>query len=120
VLRRISNSLLSLLMMATLFWGGCVACPQFFMFSQAAKKDCCKAGRCEKSQSGKTTKANDCRRLPLEPHGFVQALAEPPTVAIASVELVLPAVAPSPATLELAPVEYSPPELHVLNSTFLI
>jgi hypothetical protein len=119
LLRRISNSLLSLLMVATLFWGGCVACPQFFMFSPAAKKDCCQTGKCEKSQSGKTTKAINCKRLPLEPHG-AQALAELPAATVASVELAPPAVAHSPATLELALVEHSPPELHVLNSTFLI
>jgi hypothetical protein len=114
----ISSSGLSLLMAVTLFWGGCVACPQFFMFSSRAKKDCCKAGQCDKSQSGKSTGEKVCKLLPLEPHGFGQDLAEPPASIIGSIELALPANTRSPEVPVF--IDYSPPDLHVLNSTFLI
>ena len=38
-------------MVATLLWGGCISCPQFFMFPSAekAEKSCCqKNGQCER------------------------------------------------------------------------
>jgi len=116
VLQTISSSALSLLMTATLFWGGCVACPQFFMFSSRVKQDCCKGGQCDKSQH--STRAKECKRLPLEPHGFPQDLAEPPTAIVASIELAPPAISHSPAAI--VPVEHSPPDLLLLHSTFLI
>jgi hypothetical protein len=124
VLQALSSSTLSLLMVATLLWGGCISCPQFFMFPTTAKaeKSCCqKKGQCERPT--KTAPAKECKRMPLEAQGFASADAQ------------LAVVAVLPATIELAPVsnrssesphpaaplsEHSPPDLNVLHATFLI
>jgi hypothetical protein len=120
VLRAFFSSLLSVVTVATLLWGGCVSCPQFFMFP-AAKKDCCKAGHCEKSKSHKSTPEKACNRMPLGTQGFVQVHADLPATIVAAADL-LGHFPPNrlPAFMAPAPVEHSPPELHVLNATFLI
>ena len=116
MLRSICNSLLSILMVATMLYGGCVACSQFFMFP-TAKEDCCKAGRCQKSQQNTSTK--ECKRMPLELHGL--AHFDPPT---AEVTAVTPELEPPTATLaeplRVGLFAHSPPELYVLHATFLI
>ena len=121
VLRVVFSSLLSLLVVVTLFWGGCVSCPQFFMFSKAEKSCCNKAGQCERPS--KTAPVKECKRMPLEPQGFALAHAE-----LAAAALTAETVAQiSISTREFADVhsrtpqlEPSPPDLNVLNSTFLI
>jgi hypothetical protein len=119
VIRAISNLMLSALMMATLLWGGCVSCPQFFMFP-TAQKDCCKAGHCERSKSHSSTPGKECNRMAFVGHGFVEVHAELPTVIIPASDLVRPAVVFSPAVVMPELVEHSPPELQILNSFFLI
>jgi hypothetical protein len=111
--------LLSALMMATLLWGGCVSCPQYFMFP-AAKKDCCKAGHCERSKPEKSIPGKECKRMAFGVHGFVEVHAELPTAINPASELVPPAILFSPVVMMPELVEHSPPELQVLNSFFLI
>jgi hypothetical protein len=119
VLRATSNLLLSALMMATLLWGGCVSCPQYFMFP-TAKKDCCKSGHCERSESQKGTPGRECNRMAFGVHGFVEVHAELPTAIIPANDLVRPVIVVSTAAMTPELVEHSPPELQVLNSLFLI
>jgi hypothetical protein len=119
VVRAISNSLLSALMLVTMLWGGCVSCPQFFMFP-SAKKDCCKAGHCDRSKPQKTAPGKECKRMPLEPASSAHVHAELPIAMTASMDLLAPAVPPAPAFRAILQVEHSPPDLQVLNATFLI
>jgi hypothetical protein len=120
VLRAISNSLLSALMVATLLWGGCVACPQFFMFP-TVKKDCCKAGHCGRSKSQKTTPAKECKHMPLEPNGSLHLVcAELPIVGTAAADVILSNAVHRPPTDPVEAVEHSPPDFQALNATFLI
>jgi hypothetical protein len=119
VVRAISSTALSLLLTVTLFWGGCISCPQFFMFPSVEKNCCNQEGKCERTE--KPSQVKECKRMPLEPHGFVSTHAE---LAAAESEM-LPSApilhAPFPGTcLETAAVEHSPPDLTVLHSTFLI
>lgn len=124
VLRAISSSLLSLLVTVTLFWGGCISCPQFFMFptAESTKKSCCKeAGKCERPEN--TTPVKECKRMPLELQAFGSAHAELAAAAITTDILPVASIcrAPVPGTqFETAAVEHSPPDLTVLHSTFLI
>ena len=116
--------MLSLLMVATLLWGGCISCPQFFMFPTAekAEKSCCqKNGQCERP--AKTAPAKECKRMPLEPQGFASAHADLAVVPVIASAVVLPplldysSAAPRPE----APIsDHSPPDLNVLHSTFVI
>jgi hypothetical protein len=123
VLRTISSSVLSLLVTVTLFWGGCISCPQFFMFpTEKADKSCCnKAGKCERPD--KTAPENECKRMPLELQPFPSGHAELATAVVTTDILPLASLsrAPSPgAHFDTAAVEHSPPDLIVLHSKFLI
>lgn len=119
VIRAISSSVLSLLLVATLLWGGCISCPQFFMFPKAEKNCCNKAGQCERTS--KTAPVKECKRMPLESQAFAHAeLAA--VVFTADNEVLVPA--PGDVSHTVYPdspvVEHSPPDLNVLHSTFLI
>lgn len=118
--KAIANSLLGLLMTATLFWGGCISCPKFFMFPQAKKNCCVKTGQCERP--AKSAPLKECKRIPLELQNAAHAHLEFPPVAAAGSIFVLSAVTPAPSQLsfEKVALEPSPPDLIVLHSTFLI
>jgi hypothetical protein len=121
VLRAISSSLLSLLVVATLLWGGCVSCPQFFMFPKAEKSCCNKAGQCERPS--KSDPVKECKRMPLETQGFASAHAELAAAVITTgSEALIPVmtVRLSVVHVDSPLLEPSPPDLNVLNSTFLI
>src|SRR5581483_6820704 len=107
-------------MLITLLWGGCIACPQFFMFP-TAKKDCCKAGHCQRSKSQKTSPA-ECKRMPMEVSSAMHLLSgASPALAVASVGLLQPPLRIQRITADLfTPVEHSPPDRQALNGTFLI
>jgi hypothetical protein len=86
-----------------------------------AKKDCCKAGHCDKSKPHKSAPEKACNRMPLGTQGFVHVHAELPATIVAAADL--PSQLPPntfPAFMTPAPVGHSPPDLHVLNATFLI
>lgn len=123
----ISSSMLSLVMVATMMWGGCISCPQFFMFPTKASKGCCqKNGQCDrgsKSTPDKSAPAKECKRMPLEPigsdptHGTFVLAAELTTAVVVSPVI---AVLSSGPHRETPVLEHSPPDLNVLHSTFLI
>lgn len=116
--------MLSLLMVVTLLLGGCISCPQFFMFPTAekAEKSCCqKNGQCERPT--KTAPSKDGKRMPLEPQGFASINAELAVAAVLTDTIVLAPVldASSAAPHTEAPIsDHSSPDLNVLHSTFLI
>ena len=121
--RAIFSSLLSLLIAVTLFWGGCISCPQFFMFPTAkAEKNCCdKAGKCERPEE--TAPAKECKRMPLELQAFGSAHAGLAAAVITTDILPVGSLRGAPVSgthFETAAVEHSPPDLTVLHSTFLI
>ena len=121
VLRLISSLVLSPLLVVTLFWGGCVACPQFFMFPGAdAVKDCCKAGQCDRSQSPRSTPIKECKRMPLELGSSMQYCAEPPILTGSATDVIRPVIVHHVMHDPVAAVGHSPPDLQILNATFLI
>src|SRR3954452_6539425 len=91
VLRTITNSLLSVLVIATFMWGGCVSCEQYFMFPGAQQKPCCnKSGKCERpGKAPSKSDKQDCNRLPLGPSNSAHPLPLPAIVPAASLELSL-------------------------------
>jgi hypothetical protein len=122
VLKSIYTSLLSFLMVVTLLWGGCISCPQFFMFPQAEQSCCEKDGQCKRP--AKTDPIKECRQMPLEPAaGFASAHAELAAVAaVPTAIVILPVTGPAVTWIHSrAPVSgHSPPDLNILHSTFLI
>ena len=118
VLRAVSQSLLSVMMVITLMWGGCISCPQFFMFPGAQKTCCTKSGQCERPT--KSAPAKECQRISLELQNATHLLLDLPP-AMTSSDLLAPVAAPLALPRSEAPaVEPSPPDLNVLHSTFLI
>jgi hypothetical protein len=122
VLRAFYSSCLSVLLLVTLMWGGCISCPQFFMMPKAEKSCCDDAGKC-KRQSDKVPVEKECQRMPLEPPSIggahhAAAVAVLPTHAPEVLALAI--VTAESMHRELVPLEHSPPDLQVLNSTFLI
>jgi hypothetical protein len=121
MLRTSANLLLSVLLVATLLWGGCVACPQFFQ-PPLAKNSCCDpAGRC------KRTKTDPSRQEPCQFEQLkLQQKVKPPVLLIAAIHPLLPAAVVSPRPLMRTSEERlgsrlnSPHERLALLSTFLI
>ena len=59
---RLANSLLSLLILITLIWGGCISCEQYFMWS-GAKTCCAPDGHCKRKAPGQQDSARDCQSV---------------------------------------------------------
>lgn len=116
-------------MTVTFLWGGCISCDQFFMFPRV-KTDCCHKGACEKPRKDAPAKTapTSCEKMPLDhqssanPHGAATAkliqlsAIEPPPLS-GFVHPLSPFDFP-PAFLQ--PIIGSPPDLRVLNCSFLI
>jgi hypothetical protein len=121
--QRGANLLLSLLLVAMLLWGGCVACPQFFQ-SPVVKKSCCDpAGRCKRTKTD-PSQEKPCQFQQLE----LQQKVKPPVPVVAVIHPVLPSPVASLELRELIRASEarlgSPPkaphERQALLSTFLI
>jgi hypothetical protein len=123
VLTRIANAVLSLLLLATFMWGGCVSCEQYFMFPGKQRACCNKSGRCQRpGKPSRKPETVNCTRLPFQRGETVRA------VPIAAILPAFPGVQiaqplPFPASLRLAfelLIDPSPPDFQALHATFLI
>jgi hypothetical protein len=121
--QRATNLLLSLLLVATLLWGGCVACPQYFQ-APLAKKSCCDpAGHCKRTKTD-PSQQKPCQFQQLE----LQQKLRPPVPLVAAVHPALPSPAGTlqlrqvirAAEKQLASLPESPHQKQALLSTFLI
>jgi hypothetical protein len=121
VLRGIASSLLSLVVVATFLWRGCVSCEQYFMFPGKHQPCCNNSGQCERP--GKDTPRpvkQDCNRLALER----TATTHVPLPAVLQVPIAPPveqfsALLLHQVALEVPP-DPSPPDAQALHATFLI
>jgi hypothetical protein len=122
VLRCVASSFLSLLIVATFLWGGCVSCEQYFMFPGKRQPCCNKSGQCERpGKSSQRPERQDCNRLPLARSANVHPVTPPailPAPIVAAKEPAFPALFRVIAFETL--LDPSPPNLQALNSTFLI
>ena|SRR5271157_1002598 len=103
MLRTIANLGLSLLLVAVLVWGGCLACPQ-------VSHKCC-------NQSQHCTKVSTVQAMALP--GAANGAA-PIAVAVAPAAAVAPPVQPIVAVSRTPLVVESPPDLCKLHSVFRI
>ena len=123
VFRRGANLLLSLLLVATLLWGGCVACPQFFQTPNAKKSCCDPAGHCKRAKNDRS-RQKPCQFQQLE----IQQKVKPPVPLLAAIHPVLPSPVASLELREwmrasearLGSPPKSPHERQALLSIFLI
>ena len=113
-MRRVSSSLMTALIVAALFWGNCLSCPQMLL---AAATHQPAHSCCHRSKSTATS----CQSQGLQ--HFLKAAPEMQTPAVAVVVAVAPAIAVSqPQGALVAPVEvvHAPPDLLSLHSAFRI
>jgi hypothetical protein len=119
VRRTIASSLLSLLLLTTLVWGGCISCEQYFMLPQA--KSCCAPdGHCKTKNPAKQNSGPECKLIVFDHEKCVDLHIDLPAVAVVPFDLPLRTVMPVAAWHGTTPVEPSPPDLQVLHSVFLI
>ena len=119
VVRRVfANSFLSLLLITTLVWGGCVSCEKYFMWP-GVKSCCTPGGHCKNTKSPeKPGPGSDCKQLAFEHHKSFDHHFDLPVVTGVIVSLPVPAVkAVAQRTGSIPPGE-SPPDLQVLHSIF--
>ncbi|HCC57585.1 MAG TPA: hypothetical protein DEQ47_10025 [Solibacterales bacterium] len=111
-----ANSLLTLVLLASYLWGGCVSCEQYFMLPSA--RHCCEAGKCKTPSAPRQQK--NCERLALNHVPEAHSHSE---IAAAF------AATPARVTLVLLPVRWidvtqvpspSPRDLLILNASLLI
>jgi len=122
VLGAISSSLMSVLMVLTLLWGGCISCSQFFMFPKLVEKSCCnKSGQCERPDEKEPVK--ECTKMPIDAQGFASVHAG---VAVA-IENAEPIFVEPTLVASLSPLdeirdaaEHPPPDRNILFSSFVI
>jgi hypothetical protein len=117
--RTLASSLLSLLLLTTFVWGGCISCEQFFMWPGV--KSCCGGnGQCKTKKSQSSQTGRECKQIAFEHQKSVDLHVDLPVVAIVISDS-LPRIAePLTSWSGVSPIEPSPPDLQVLHSTFLI
>jgi hypothetical protein len=119
VLRALSSLLLSLLLVTTLLWGGCISCEQYFMFGQA--HGCCNPdGHCKRKAPVKNSQARDCKQIAFDHQKGIDFHFELPVVAVSRIVLPVRNVELLPRWRDAIPFDPSPPDLQVLHSIFLI
>jgi hypothetical protein len=118
VRRAFASSLLSLLLVTTLVWGGCISCEQYFMFGGA--KSCCSPdGHCKTKTAAQSSK-RECNQIAFDHHKSVDVHMELPIIAVVKIELPVRTVEGLERRHGANPIEPSPPDLQILHSTFLI
>lgn len=120
--RRAANLLLSVLLVATLLWGGCVACPQFFQ-SPITKKSCCTpTGQCKNTKSN-SSQQKSCQFQQVELQQKLQTAVPTVSVSLPAWDLFDVSASPrwSRATeVRLGDLPESPHAKQAILSTFLI
>jgi hypothetical protein len=119
VRRAFASSLLSLLLLATLVWGGCISCEQYFMFGGA--KSCCSPnGHCKTKTPTPQNSNRDCKQIAFDHHKSLDLHMDLPAMAVAKLELPAHPIATLEPWPGRDPIEPSPPDLEILHSTFRI
>jgi hypothetical protein len=118
--RVFASSLLSLLLIVTLFWGGCISCEQYFMWP-GAKGCCAPDGHC-KTKKAPTNQDSDreCKQIAFDHQKSIDHHVELPAVAAVTMDLPIYNVEAFARCHGTNAIEPSPPDLQVLHSTFLI
>ena len=121
MLRTLANITLSLLLVVTLLWGGCLSCSQYFMFANSSTGCCNPTGHCGKTPT--TPASKDCHIQALALTKTYAASGQPSLPAVTVP--VVPVVADQPSVfttrpLALVPLQASPPDLCLLHSVFRI
>ena len=114
-----ASSLLSLLLLSTLVWGGCISCEQYFMWPGAA--GCCSPdGHCKSKTPTPRSADRECKQIAFDHQKSAGLHVELPIISVVKIDLPVRAGEALEPWRGEKPVDPSPPDLQVLNSTFLI
>jgi hypothetical protein len=120
VRRAFASSLLSLLLLSTLVWGGCISCEQYFMWP-GAKGCCAPDGHCKtKNAPAKQDPGRGCKQIAFDHQKSIDHHIDLPVVATAAIDLPIRTVELFPRGDGPNPIKGSPPDLQVRHSIFLI
>lgn len=124
-MRRVAICAMVMLLPATLLWGGCLACSQYFTSPVSGAGCCCRpSGECKRTQSSSAPK--NCT---IQPHALAQTVVLPDHAAnlLASVvatpgDRLILAPPPTHAIVDVPSADDrgSPPGLFLLYSVFRI
>ena len=117
--RVLASSLLSLLLLTTLVWGGCVSCEQYFMLP-GAKSCCAPDGHCKRSAPAGKSSGRECKQIAFDHQKAFNLHIDLPIAAVVAADLPLCDVEQFAAWRGGNQLDPSPPDLQVLHSTFLI
>ena len=117
--RTLTSSLLSLLLLTTLVWGGCISCEQYFM--RAGAKSCCAAdGHCKTKVPKPSNSGRECKQIAFDHQKSIHLNVDLPVVAVETYHSRPPKIEIVAFWRGTFPADPSPPDLQVLHSTFLI
>jgi len=119
VRRLISSSLLSLLLVTVLVWGGCISCEQYFMWP-GAKTCCAPDGHCKTKAPAKQASGPECKQIAFDHHEGVDLHVDFAVVAMVPAEAVLTAAQVGLSQQATNDTEPPGPDLQILHSAFLI
>jgi hypothetical protein len=119
VRRALASSFLSLLLVTTLVWGGCISCEQYFMWP-GVKSCCAPNGHCKTKTPAKQNPGPECKQIAFEHQKSLDLHIDLPALTVVQVDLPICPVQLFACSQDVNPVGLSPPDLNVLHSTFLI
>src|SRR5690242_5814699 len=107
LVRALSSSLLSLLLVITLLWGGCISCEQYFMFGQS--HGCCNPdGHCKRKAPVKNSTGRECNQIAFDHQKGLDLHFDLPVVAVERIALPVRKVALLPRWPDALPFDPSP------------
>jgi hypothetical protein len=114
-----ASSILSLLLLTTLVWGGCISCEQYFMWPGA--KSCCSPnGRCKTKTPAPQNSKRECKQIAFDHQKSVDLHIDLSVIAAVNIDLSSRTIEAFGEWRGANRIEPSPPDLQVLNSIFLI
>lgn len=121
MLRRSAILLFSLLLTATLLWGGCVVCPQFFQAPLASNSCCDPSGHCGTPQCPTPRKVCHYQQVELQQPTSVKQVLDATPLWLMFIPAMLPGPSLTATSKELLHFTSEPPhDRQALFATFLI
>jgi hypothetical protein len=110
---------MSLVLAATLIWGGCISCEQYFMFGTS--KACCNPdGRCKTKAPVQNQAGRECKQIAFDHQKGIDLHFDLPVSMIGAIEISILSDDSSVPWRETDLVDPSPPDRQALHSVFLI
>jgi hypothetical protein len=107
-------------MLATLVWGGCISCDEYFMWP-GVKSCCMPNGHCKTKTPTSPQKPNrECKQIAFDHQKTLDHTIDLPVIAVVNIDVAFPTLQTPGGWQDLVPVEPSPPDPQALHSVFLI